>query len=613
MTHPPPSPSIADESTAGFTAEQKEYLEGFLSGVARLHVASGEVRASQDNTSGPPSPPAPAAEETIHGFPLSEVTKQERWKHEENPLDCWDRLLQHAQLNKAPNEEDTFRFRYHGLFHVAPAQDAFMLRCRIPAGELQASQLRGLADIAEEYGNARAAITTRSNIQIREIAPANIVHVVTRLQSLGLTARGSGVDNVRNITASPTAGFDPRELIDTRPYAHALHHYILNHRDLYGLPRKFNVAFEGGGAIDTVAETNDIGFMAVQLRPPPSAGNTALHQGSTVKDGSAISMEPGVYFRVALCGITGHKQLAHDSGLMIPPGEAVAVTAAMIRVFTEHGDRTNRKKARLKYLVDQWGTDKFLAETQRKLAFPLVRFPLASCESRSPAVRQGHIGVYRQKQRGLNYIGAVIPVGIMTSRQMRRLADLAIHHGSGQVRLTPWQNMILPDVTDAYVETVKRGLVRMGFHHEASHYFGGLVACTGNTGCKWAATDTKGQAVALARHLQQRVPLDQPVNIHLTGCPHSCAQHYVGDIGLQGVKVNVNGESVEGYNIVLGGGTGADPVIAREVFKGISFAELPALLERVLKVYQSNRCQQESFAAFTRRHDIGQLQELFSE
>ena len=338
-----------------------------------------------------------------------------------------------------------------------------MLRCRIPAGELTAAQLRGLAEIADDFGNGKAAITTRSNIQIREIAPKNLVNVMTRLQSVGLTAQGPGVDNVRNITASPTAGFDPQELIDTRPFAHALHHYILNHRDLYGLPRKFNVAFEGGGAVDTVADTNDIGFMAVRVaRRSP---RLSLHvERRTMERFNDATFKTAVYFRAELCGITGHKQLAQDSGILMKPTEVVAVAAAMIRVFIEHGDRTDRKKARLKYLIDKWGMAKFLEETQKKLAFPLVKFPLEHAIDVPPAVKHGHIGVYRQKQRGRNYIGVVIPVGVMTTRQMRRLADLAENYGSGQLRLTPWQNLLIPDVADGFVETVKRHLVRMGFH-----------------------------------------------------------------------------------------------------------------------------------------------------
>lgn len=574
-----------------FTAEQKEYLAGLLAGLAhrQLHEPAGG-HSPPDSAS---APPPPATAPAIYGTALADATKQEVWKHEEHPLDSWDRVLAHAEAGKFPTDEDTFRFRYFGMFYVAPAQNSFMLRCRIPAGELTSAQLAGLADIADDFGNGKAAITTRSNIQIREIAPQNLVNVLTRLQSLGLTSKGSGVDNVRNITASPTAGFDPQELIDTRPYAHALHHYILNSRDLYNLPRKFNVAFEGGGAVDTVADTNDIGFMAVKV-------------------GGASSVEPGVYFRVELAGITGHKQLAIDSGLLVPPFQCVSVAAAMIRVFIENGDRTNRKKARLKYLIDSWGVEKFISEVQKKLSFPLLRLPLDQCTARPPPVRHGHVGVYRQKQKGRNYIGVVIPVGIMSTKQMRRLAEMAANYGSGQVRLTPWQNLLMPDVPDGFVETVKRNLRRIGLHYEASAIAGGLIACTGSTGCKYAATDTKGHAVAVAEHLQSRVQLDQPINIHFTGCPHSCAQHYVGDIGLQGVKVASGSVSGEGYNIVLGGGTGAHAGIGREVFKGISYGEVPALLEHILKVYQANRRPGESFLDFTRRHDLKQLQELFS-
>ncbi len=254
-----------------------------------------------------------------------------------------------------------------------------------------------------------------------------MVKVMTKLQELGLTSRGSGVDNVRNITASSTAGIDPAEFIDTRPMAKALHYYILNNRDLYGLPRKFNVAFDGGGAIGNVTDTNDIAFMAVRV--PVGKG-----------------VEPGIYFRVELAGITGHEQFSEDAGVVVKPDDAVAVGAAIIRVFTEHGDRTNRKKARLKYLIDQWGAGKFMEEVEKKLAFPLVYLSASECERPQPPIPHGHIGIYRQKQPNLNWIGAVVMVGMLKTKQMRRLADIAQNYGSGMVRLTVWQNLIIPDV-----------------------------------------------------------------------------------------------------------------------------------------------------------------------
>jgi ferredoxin-nitrite reductase len=565
-----------------FTDEQKEYLAGLMAGLS--HALNPQPSTLNE----------PQADPTVHGTPLSELCKQERWKYDEEPLDIWDKLLAHADENKFPDEADTFRFRYHGLFHVAPTQNAFMLRCRIPAGELTAAQMHGLADIAHDWGGDYADITTRSNIQIREIVPQNIIKVLTKLQESGLTSRGSGVDNVRNITASPTAGIDPTELIDTRPLAKALHHYILNHRDLYGLPRKFNVAFDGGGGVSVVADTNDIGFIAVRVTEDKR-------------------IEPGIYFRVELAGITGHKQFARDAGIIVKLDQAVAVAAAMIRVFSAHGCRTDRKKARLKYLIDQWGISKFLEEVGHDLAFPLVEFPREHCSFPQQPLRHGHLGIYKQSQRGFNYIGVTIPVGRMRTAQMRRLADLAQNYGSGHFRLTPWQNLLIPNVPDAFVETVKRNLVRIGFHYEASAIAGGVVACTGNSGCKWASTNTKGQAIEIARYLENRVQLDQPINIHLTGCPHSCAQHYIGDIGLLGTKTTLEGESVEAYNVVLGGGFGHDQTIAKEVFKGIPFSAMLPLLERVLKVYVARRKAGESFAAFARRHETKELQEMFSQ
>ena len=612
-------PPATATATGPFTAVQKEFLSGFMAGVAQrgLHPYVGTTATGQ-LTGDPAQGGANLAEETVYGTPLGDVTKQERWKHEEHPLDGWDRILAHAEAGKLPDEENTFRFRNFGMFHVSPAQNSFMLRCRIPAGELTAVQMHGLADIAEEFGNGKSAVTTRSNLQIREIGPANLVNVLTRLQSLGLTAKGSGVDNIRNVTASPTAGFDPRELLDTRSFAHALHHYILNHREFYNLPRKFNVAFEGGGAVDTVADTNDIGFMACRVEA--GAGEKAGKRESetnlaadspTLPHSHPPTFPAGIYFRVELCGITGHKQLAKDCGILVKPTEALAVCAAMVRVFLENGDRTDRKKARLKYLVDKWGVEKFLAETQKKLAFALVKFPLEQCIKRPVAVKHGHVGVYRQSQHGKNYIGVVVPVGILSTKQMRRVADLAANYGSGALRLTPWQNLLIPDVPDGFVETVKRQLVRIGLHHESTNILGGLVACTGSAGCKWAATETKGQAVTLGAHLNKKLQLDHPINIHLTGCPNSCAQHYVGDIGLQGVKVGP--ASSEGYHVVFGGGTSADAAIGKQVFTGIPFSDLPLLLERVLKTYEVKRQPGETFAAFTRRHEVKQLQEMFSE
>lgn len=576
--------SISDP--AAFSAVQKEYLQAFFAGVLQRNTRpfvgqTAEGLLTSDAASGAVN----QAEEMYHGTEISDLCREELWKHEQNPLDIWDRLLAHAEENRAPDAADLFRFKFHGLFYVAPAQDSFMMRLRVPGGILTAHQMRGLAGIAEQWGSGRTDLTTRANLQIREFQPKDIVSVLNRVHELGLTARGSGADNIRNITASPVTGLDPSELIDVSSFANALHHYILNSRDLYELPRKFNVAFDSGGAISVVADTNDIGFVAVRV-------------------GEGRSVPAGVYFRVLLCGITGHKQFATDSGLLIKPEQSVAVAAAMIRVFVDHGDRTDRKKARMKYLVDKWGVERFIAETEKRLAFPLLRLAQEECEQRGPIDRAGHIGVHAQSQPGLHYIGISVPVGRLPVSQMRALADIADQFGSGELRLTVWQNLLIPNVPTHHVEIAVECLRSAGLDCTTGTVLRGTVACTGNRGCRFAATDTKTHAVALANLLDARFEIDQPVNLHVTGCPHSCAQHYVGDIGLLGTKVSGS----EGYQVVIGGGSDHDRGLARELIPAIAYDDLPPALESLFAAYMEQRSSGESFLAFSRRHSIDALQ-----
>lgn len=578
---------LASSNTA-FTPEQKEYLTGFFAGAMRRvrrplvgHTAAGQItndRAlSVDNL-------GQVAEETCHGTPVSELSREERWKFEKNPLDLWERLIEHANGNRPPAAEDIFRFKFHGLFYVAPAQDSFMLRLRMPAGILNAHQMRGLATMAERWGSGRADITTRANLQIREFQPKDIVRVLNSVQALGLTSRGSGADNVRNITASPTTGFDPTELYDVSPLAEELHYYILNSREMYELPRKFNVAFDSGGSISVLADTNDIGFQAVR-----------------VKEGRSVPA--GIYFRVLLCGITGHRQFACDGGVLLEPEQTVALAAAMIRVFIENGDRTDRKKARLKYLVDRWGAEKFIAEAEKRLTFPLVRASSQECEPRRPIDRAGHIGVHPQSQTNLRYIGVAVPVGRLPAAQMRAIAAIADECGSGEIRLTVWQNLLIPNVPCERIPDAIDRLRSAGLDCTAGTVMRGAVACTGNRGCRYAATDTKSHALELANLLDARFRIEQPLNLHVTGCPHSCAQHYIGDIGLLGTKVNAR----EGYQVVIGGGSDLDQGLARELFPAIEYSQLPALMERLFAGYMERRSPEESFLEFSRRHSIEEL------
>jgi len=557
-------------AVAGFTPEQKEYFTGLFAGMAARGQRFTDVAPV----------PGPRNEDLIF---------EERVKRELHPLDAYGQIVENAAANKAPDKEEIFRFKWNGLFFLTPVKDAFMARLRIPGGVVTTHQLREIARVARELTTGYVQITTRANFQIRLIQAQDAPEVLRRVQSIGLHTRGAGADNIRNLTANPTAGIDPVELIDVMPFVNQLAQIIINDRSFYDLPRKFNIAYDGGGLIGSVEDTNDIGVKAV-------------------KSGDEI------LFRIALGGATGHKAFARDLGIVVPPAEINRVVVAIVRIYIERGCRTDRKKARLKHLLEQMSLDEYLAAVEKKLGKPLRRAPYDPAQVRWAAqeLPHSHIGDFPQKQRGLNYVGVVLPVGQLTPRQLLRVADLADSYGSGEIRLTVWQNFIIPGVADAFVPALKRALEKIGLATKQSNVAGGVIACTGNSYCKYAQSNTKGHALELIKHLEKRLELDQPVNIHLTGCPHSCAQHYMGDIGCLGTRARAGGDSVDGYHVFVGGGFGRHQAVGRQIFAGVTAAELPRTLERLLRVYLKHRQMRETFQQFTNRLDVGRLQEMFA-
>jgi ferredoxin-nitrite reductase len=557
---------------AGFNSQQKEYLSGLFAGIA--------VRGSRFADAEPP-----AHKES----PTEDLIFEERVKRELHPLDAYGQILENAATNKAPDKEETFRFKWNGLFFLTPVKDAFMARLRIPGGFLSTHQLREIAKVAQELTSGYVQITTRANFQLRLIQPKDAPEFLRRIQAVGLHTRGAGADNIRNLTANPTAGIDPVELIDVRPLLQELGQIIINDRAFYDLPRKFNIAYDGGGLIGSVEDTNDIGVKAV-----------------TVGD--------EVAFRIALGGATGHKAFARDLGVIVPPAEINKVVCALVRVFIAKGNRGDRKRARLKHLLEKMSLAEYLAETEKLLGHQLKRSPYDPAQLRwaSQELPHSHVGDFPQKQRGLNYVGISLPVGQVTPKQLIRLAEIADLYGSGEVRLTVWQNLIIPNVADAFVATVKKAVEKLGLSTRQSNVASGVIACTGNRFCKYAQADTKAHAIELTRYLEKRYELDQPINIHFTGCPHSCAQHYMGDIGLLGTKVRIEGESLEGYHVFVGGGFGKHQAVGRQVFSGVLASELPVTIEKMLGAYLRHRQGRETFLEFTNRHELGKLQEFFT-
>ncbi len=424
--------------------------------------------------------------------------------------------------------------------------------------------------------------------------PKDTVALIEHIQDIGLCSRGSGADNIRNVTGTPTAGIDLQELIDTRPYAREWHFHILNDRTLYGIPRKFNVGFDGGGIIPVLEDTNDIGFSAVEVR-------------------EGFGVEPGIWFRLAIGGITGHRDFARPTGVIVKPSDATQVADAVVRVFIDHGDRTSRNKARLKYVLDAWGLDKFLAATEEKLGRQLTRAPAEALAPRPPVDRWAHIGVHAQRQAGLNWIGIALPVGRISAAQMRSIAAIARQYGDGDIRLTVWQNFLISGVPDAQVPAACAAVETLGLSTQANALRAGLVACTGNAGCKFAASDTKRHADEIAAWCETRVAIDTPVNIHLTGCHHSCAQHLISEIGLLACKVqeSEDAEPVEGYHIHVGGGFGENAALGRELYRDVKAMDAPQTIARILNAYAANRLSpRESFLAFSERYDDAALKAL---
>jgi ferredoxin-nitrite reductase len=553
-----------------FSTEQQEYLRGFMAAVA---ARGGPLAAAAPGSD--PNDLQRVAQERIKAAG-GKLAPEEFAKRRKHPLDRLDEINALASEGKFPKGLDIFLTKFHGLFYVAPAQNAFMCRLRIPGGILTAYQLRGIAAIADDLAGGYADITTRANLQLREIPAANPPEILFRLSEIGLTSRGAGADNVRNITGSPTAGIDRQELIDTRPHSRALHHFILYHRELYGLPRKFNIAFDGGGRVPVLEDTNDIAFSAVQL-----------------KDDDAI------YYRLGLGGITGHRDFARETGVVIPPHDATKVCNAILRVFIRHGDRTDRTKARLKYLLDAWGMERFLAAVEDELGAKLTRVDARTIQPRPSQDKHGHIGVHAQKQSGLNYVGVVCPVGRLITDRMRALAAIAERYGSGTLRLTVWQNLLISDIADGDLDNALSAIRAAGLDSKASAVRGGLVACTGNAGCKFSASDTKRHAAELADWLDARITIDRPINIHLTGCHNSCAQHYIADIGLLATKVPDGEEMIEGYDLHVGGGAGAEQKIGRLVRAGLVFDEVGPIVLTLLQRWMAKRVEGETFQRFT--------------
>lgn len=491
------------------------------------------------------------------------LNKFERIKAEKDGLAVLKELPHFAQIGwEAMDESDRdYRLKWAGIFFRPVTPGKFMMRLRLPHGIVSSRQMRTLAEIVQRCGSDGSAdITTRQNLQIRGICIEDVPAIFQKLAENGLTSVQSGMDNVRNITGSPVAGLDADELIDTRALVQAVQDMITNcgqgNPSFTNLPRKFNIAIAGCRDNSVHAEINDVAFIPAY------------------KDGQlGFNILVGGFFSAKRC------DAAIPLDAWVEAKDVVAVCEAILVVYRDQGLRANRQKSRLMWLIDELGLPQFRAEVEQQLGFSLKT---AAPKDEIEWEKRDHIGIYAQKQSGLNYVGLHVPVGRLQAEEMFELARLAEVYGSGEIRLTVEQNLIFPNVPDSRLEALQQEPLLQKFSIQPSSLTRSLVSCTGAQFCNFALVETKNRALALAAELDQEVTIPQPVRMHWTGCPNSCGQPQVADIGFMGTKVRKNGKTVEGVDIYMGGKVGKDARLGTCVMKGVPCEDLKPVVRDLL-------------------------------
>ena len=449
------------------------------------------------------------------------------------------------------------RLKWYGMFWRPKTPGKFMLRLRVPNGVLTADQLRVVGSIVERYGeNGSCDITTRQNLQLRGVLLGDLPEILKRLKEAGLSTIQSGFDNPRNVTGNPIAGIDPNEIVDTRPYTTELQNFLTNNcqgnPEYSNLPRKWNTAV--AGAKDNFLLHNDIVFHPVERDGVMGFG---------VWIGGVLSSQMNAY--------------AVPLNAWVKPEEICKMTDAVIRLWRDNGERDKRPKGRFRLYLDQVGHDVFRSQVE-ELFGPLTPDP-GSVFNTTP---RSHYGFHPQKQEGLSYAGLHVPVGRLTAQDLQDLATASLNYGSGEVRLTEDQNVILVGLPDEKLEALKADALVQRFPLEPGHISAGTVSCTGNTYCGFALTNTKDQALEAAKELDQELNLPEELKIHWTGCPNTCGQAYMGAIGLTGTKTRGESGMVEGYDITIGGSQGANPQVGELHRKGVPATEVRSALKEIL-------------------------------
>jgi len=533
--------------------------------------------------------------------PVKETNAQraERLKREKNPWQAFNEVREFARQGRASvlPEWANLYFKWWGIYTQGDgvgatggkggeglASDYFMMRIGIPNGIVSAAQLRVIAGLAQKHARNLADITVRQCIQLHWLTIESLPEVVDALDAIGLSPMGACGDVVRNVTGCPLAGVAGDEIVDATPLALEIARSLTANPEFYNLPRKFKVSVTGCPSWCSHPEINDVGLTAVKH-------NGQL--GYSLRVGGGLSKEPHLAVRL---------------DAFILPEQAVRVVRAIAEIFRDQqGLRQNRDRARIKYLFlkEGWTPTSFLAELQSRLDFTLLP---GVPEQVPDEILRDHVGIQPQRQPGFSSMGASVLRGRLSGEQLEAVADLADRFGSGALRTTVSQNLILLDVPNNKAAELVAELGKIGLQVKGSTFWRGAVACTGTEFCKLAITETKGFTRWLVDELEERLPeFDQQLRLNVTGCPNSCGQHWIADIGIEGKKIKHEGKLIDAYYFCLGGAVGQHAAIARPVGFRCPAPLVPEAIERLLRHYMATRQTAENLRAWSSRHSNDEL------
>jgi ferredoxin-nitrite reductase len=486
------------------------------------------------------------------------MNKIEAFKLERDGLAVREMIAHYAEHGwESVPEADIQRLKWHGLFLRNPTPGFFMLRVRIPGGHTTSFQLRALAEMATAYGNGLLDLTTRQQVQLRHLRIEDVPTVFAKMAEVGLTSLQTGMDNVRNVMTCPVSGLSPDEVVESGGVVRAITEEILNNPGYSNLPRKLNVAVTGCPHNCLHMETQDLALVPAyyELGHDRCPGFNVLVGG---KLGS------------------GGYRIASSLDMFVNPAEALEVCRAVMQLYRDNGPRENRTQARLAFLIEEWGEARFRAEVEDRVGRTLAR---AGVDARKSA-EQDHVGIFRQRQHGMNYAGLKVKMGRITGEKLTSIAALAERHGNGEIRIGANQALLITNVSDRKVGELAEEPLLKEFAYNPSPLYKGLVSCVGSDYCNLAVIETKSRAAETAQVLESRLGSTlKPITMHWSGCPAGCGNHLVADVGLLGKKAKVGGKVVDAVDIYVGGRSGPDAKLAIKIMEDVPCEKLPMVLE----------------------------------